>query len=357
MYAPKKDANIEDTALKIIGKSCALQCEWTAMQSDGYDVRAFLPKPDADGSKVAHEGVFLSVDGRPVSTRRGTPKKIVTVYKQRLRQTGLNLRCVKDAFLCMYIACPPGSYDANIEPSKDDVLFEREDVVLDAVRKLFVAHFPEVAVTAEAKDDSDPPTPVQETSNKGTSSPLHVNSSIRDKTYSSYSPRPDTTFSILEEVIPSGETHRATHVPPIWRSSMYGIDQEDLELLDSEAQPPVIEDDEEQRRAANASNPWTIAKMSASIKSKHPAGNGQLVTPAKSRKDATADSSSPIRTNTQMSLGPQTPQTSKVCVSSLPYTTHTHHIIEQSSPAPTNHHEVFPAKDILHLRCVILIYL
>ncbi|KAI0863215.1 hypothetical protein F4860DRAFT_469117 [Xylaria cubensis] len=34
------------------------------------------------------------------------------------------------------MSCPPGSYDANIEPSKDNVLFSDEQVVLEAFRRL-----------------------------------------------------------------------------------------------------------------------------------------------------------------------------------------------------------------------------
>ncbi|KAK8095938.1 hypothetical protein PG999_013960 [Apiospora kogelbergensis] len=34
---------------------------------------------------------------------------------------------IEDVFICLNITCPPGSYDANIEPSKDEVLFSDED--------------------------------------------------------------------------------------------------------------------------------------------------------------------------------------------------------------------------------------
>ncbi|KAF1959045.1 hypothetical protein CC80DRAFT_440228, partial [Byssothecium circinans] len=141
MYAPKKDANVEDAVLKVINKDCSLQCDWTAMESDGFEVHAYLPKPDAIGSKIANQGGFVSVDARPVSTARGTPKKIVTTFKERLCKCSPRLGSVREPFFCLNITCPPDSYDPNIEPAKDNVLFEDECLVIAIVDKLFASYY------------------------------------------------------------------------------------------------------------------------------------------------------------------------------------------------------------------------
>ncbi|KAF1975268.1 hypothetical protein BU23DRAFT_530447 [Bimuria novae-zelandiae CBS 107.79] len=299
MNAPKKDANVEDAVLKIIGKHCALQCDWTAMESEGFEIHAFLPKPDAVGSKIANEGAFFSVDGRPVSASRGTPKKIVASFKERLRRANPGLSSVRDPLFCINITCPPGSYDTNIEPAKDDVLFEREDIVVGAVTKLFAAYYPENAVVSNVDDEPESPVPPVLTA--------RVSSG--------------TALSILEEVRPVEKLHPPVSAPLRWRSNMYGIDEEDLELLDSENQPPVIEEEEEGRRAANVSNPWTIARMNAKVKTPQSKSNGQLMTPAKTHADVTMSLTSPApssNTHQPLLLEPLTQTVSRTNVSARP---------------------------------------
>ena len=139
VYVPKTDANVEDTVFKVIGKDCALQCNWTATETDGFEVQAFLPKSTADGSKIAHHGAFVSVDTRPVSSTRGTIKQIVTAFKTRLRKSNPSIGSVKDPFLCININCPPDSYDLNIEPAKDSVLFEDGDLVVRIVDNMLAS--------------------------------------------------------------------------------------------------------------------------------------------------------------------------------------------------------------------------
>jgi hypothetical protein len=73
---------------------------------------------------------------------------------------------------------------------------------------------------------------------------------------------------------------------------MYGIDEEDMQLL-SENQPPIVdEEEEEERRAPDVSNPWTIAKMNAAMKPKKTKSTLQLVTPMKGPRDVIKQSNS-----------------------------------------------------------------
>lgn len=101
-----------------------------------FTVEAFLPGAQADPSKIGN-GYYLSIDARPVSYEKGTMKKVVILYKKYIRASLVRASDkVKNPFIRMDIKCPVATYDANVEPAKDDVLFENESVVLECVEKL-----------------------------------------------------------------------------------------------------------------------------------------------------------------------------------------------------------------------------
>ncbi|KAH4214967.1 hypothetical protein HBI70_015340 [Parastagonospora nodorum] len=292
IYAPKTDSNIEDAILKVISKDCALQCDWTALESDGFEVHAFLPKPTANESKIANYGAFISIDSRPVSNSRGTIKQVVAAVKERLRKSSQSLTAVKDPFFCMNIICPPDSYDPNIEPAKDDVMFEDGKVVLDVVDKLLRSYYPEAMET-----EVEPPTPGQQ----------HAQSEFKQI----QDPMPNPVYlEPTTELVGKSKLDQQSK-DPRWRSSMYGIDEDDLEHL-QEDQPMVIEE-EEGRRAADISNPWTIARMNSIIKPKVSTTIDQLLSPVKGSSDVTMPPSSPSVAQTPLRKAqpePLTPQTS-----------------------------------------------
>ncbi|KAI4684840.1 uncharacterized protein J4E88_004281 [Alternaria novae-zelandiae] len=300
VYAPKADANIEDAVLKVIGKDCALQCDWTALVANDFEVHAFLPKPGASGPKIAHQGAFVSIDARPVSNSRGTIKRIITTYKERLRKSAPALAGVKDPFFCMNIICPPDSYDPNIEPAKDDVMFDNSEVVVAVVDKLLKAYYPEAIQDIPDIQDAEMPTSAQQ----------------------QYEPQFEELPSRIESPItihehePANRNEQPTTDPaqalPRWRSSMYGIDEEDLEFLQENPAPVVEEEEEKGLRAVEVSNPWTIARMNTTIKPKQAASNEQLLSPAKSQRGSEPHPSSPspaITPRRPLSAAPLTPQT------------------------------------------------
>lgn len=88
---------------------------------------------------MSNVGQYISVDSRPVSCQRGTLKQIVSLYKTHLRSATSNEGKSKilDPFLCLNLFCPPASYDANVEPAKDDVLFTNSELVLGIVERFF----------------------------------------------------------------------------------------------------------------------------------------------------------------------------------------------------------------------------
>jgi DNA mismatch repair ATPase MutL len=296
IYAPKASSNIEDAVFRVIGKDCALQCDWTAVESDGFEIQAFLPKSTTNGSKIANQGAFVSVDSRPVSSSRGTIKQIVVAFKERLRKSNSALANVKDPFFSMSISCPPDSYDPNIEPAKDDVLFDDSDVVLGAVDKLLRSYYPEAVI----EEESDPPTSAQRSYES------------RDNEMNTAAQFSSSEWVEFHRAIDEEPTSEQRSDLPQWRASMYGIDEEDLGCLQNNL-PPIIEEEELGRRAVEVSNPWTIARMNATIKPNKTAFNGQLLSPAKSHDEGRIlqSSSAPQTTPRKVSqINPLTPQTS-----------------------------------------------
>ncbi|CAJ2501441.1 Uu.00g042940.m01.CDS01 [Anthostomella pinea] len=128
-YAPNRDATIKEAIIQLesagIVASCSLKL---STLPSGYTLEAFIVKPDVDRHKAASTHRYFSVDGRPI-TAKGTMKKILAIYKEHLGD-------INDPFIRLNIVCPPGNYDANIEPSKDGILFAEEEVGLDGFRSL-----------------------------------------------------------------------------------------------------------------------------------------------------------------------------------------------------------------------------
>jgi DNA mismatch repair ATPase MutL len=298
VYAPKANANVQDAALKIVGKECALQYDWTALELDGFEVYAFIPKPTAIGSKIANHGAFTAVDSRPVSSKRGTLKKIAVAVRDRLRKANSTLANVKDPFFCLNIICPVDSYDPNIEPAKDDVIFGDENLILTIVDRLLVSYLTEkVNVTDSVEDIEDVAVTKLDQMPEVPESPS----------------RPPTSFSIHEDIPVMGTKlpdSAAQNQPPRWRSSIYGIEEEDLEFL-QENMHDMPEEEEGGRLDAAISNPWTIARINAPTKPKKPVGNRQLLSPAKSSGDVSIapHTPAPVITPRHMLVEPLTPQT------------------------------------------------
>ena len=301
VYAPKANANVEDAALKVVGRECALQCDRTALEMGGFELHAFLPKPTAIGLKVTNHSAFISVDSRPVSATRGTLKKIAAAVRDRLRKANLTVANTKDPFFCMNIICPVDSYDPNIEPAKDDVIFSDEDFIVALIDRLLVSYYPEDISSAGPIGETD-------TEDMVDMQPTQI-PDIKEslpRSYTPFSVHQDRSFE--ETKVPSSA---AQSQEPRWRSTMYGVDKEDLEFLQENA--PVAAEEEEGCHDAAISNPWTIARMNAPVRSKKPVSNGQLLSPAKSQGDTSTAPQSPAPAATprrSRPIEPLTPQTS-----------------------------------------------
>ncbi|KAK3666251.1 hypothetical protein LTR22_002915 [Elasticomyces elasticus] len=320
VYAPKPGGSIEDAALKIVGSACVSQCIWTVVEEHGFTLHAFVPRPDGDPAKVSNIGTFLCVDGRPVSAVRGTFKQMVKIFRDALKKSSPRFDGIKEPFIHLSVSCPSASYDPNIEPAKDDVLFEDTDVVIGLVRQLFAAVYPPVAAptnlepSQEKADTIAAPRPrrmiVDDDDFVTSLEPQH--SPPRER-----QPRTPIDHDPADQLMPPPRSERAVIAdddePPqrrAFRSNMYGCDEEDLDLLD--ARPPTgrteadFEDMRVARKDVNVSNPWVMAKMNTSLRAPaamvadeqeqepvHEAGHDSSAmlprSPARERRDAEHD--------------------------------------------------------------------
>jgi DNA mismatch repair protein MutL len=159
-YSPRPNGDIRGAVSQVIGRDAAMQCiekslifsnsldDSNVLQENDYClpdlalgrerfiIEAFLPMAGADLSKLGY-GQYVSIDARPVSHEKGTVKKMVTLFKKYLSSSFAETsHKVKNPFFRLNIKCSTASYDANVEPAKDNVLFGNEAAVIEAVENL-----------------------------------------------------------------------------------------------------------------------------------------------------------------------------------------------------------------------------
>jgi DNA mismatch repair protein MutL len=327
MYAPKVGGNAEDAAFKIVGAACASQCTWSVIEEHGFTLQAFLPKQDAVADKVSNVGAFVSVDRRPMAANRGVLKQVVKIFREALRRSDSRFESIKEPFLYLEITCPERSYDPNVEPAKDDVIFEDPDNVVAAARKLFAATYssreemlPTDATSKDAQaDPKEPNRAFGDVEDDFVTSleqvqPVDPSRSIDNRVIVSGVPStPSTRDPLVTNDFPVAAKARA------FRTNMYGCDEEDLDTMDARPSTGHTEADFEELRHAqkdvNVSNPWVMAKLNASNKQVGTASSG----PAKSasqqershqlNKDTTAFNLDSVALPTPRASSPTNPAT------------------------------------------------
>ncbi|KAG9238361.1 putative PMS1 protein like protein [Amylocarpus encephaloides] len=157
-FSPRSNGGIKEAVSQVIGKDASAQCmmksfvfpdcqtnqdqnpeECTSLRRDPatqYQVDLFLPRPDAEPGKIGHRQ-YLSIDSRPVSSDKGTMRKIVTSFKSHIKGRLRDSSEIKNPFLQLNIKCPTASYDPNVEPAKDDVIFADEALLVDSFDACF----------------------------------------------------------------------------------------------------------------------------------------------------------------------------------------------------------------------------
>ncbi|KAI4149311.1 MAG: hypothetical protein L6R39_002522, partial [Caloplaca ligustica] len=244
----------------------------------------------------------------------------------------------------MNLVCPPGSYDANVEPAKDDVLFTDPHHVLGLVESFFRSHYGELKPNDKSTMTGKRPsadsrsfdlllarkpsaatvyTPLSTAQSESfPSSALkhhlegtgHANAKSTKRVDSCHGAAYDdavdpTTQASLRyeaeelEVNQSSSARPPNGISQLWCRSMYpgGVDEE---FANPNSPPPSqISDEEEDIRDMTATNPWTLAKLNAPIRRQSQAehnsnGTGssqQVPTLAKGSGNLLQDLSSPVR--------------------------------------------------------------
>lgn len=254
-FVPRPKDGIREMVMQIAGKEVASQCAEKTISSDGDTVmgftsylpagprsslviRVFLPRADADLSKVKG-GQFASIDSRPVSCSRGFLKNIITSYKQHVRElagtTGHDIP--RDLFLYLSITCSHDSYDANVEPAKDDVLFEDEKALLLLADELFKSIY---------------------------TLPSHQKPGANEQ---SASPRQVPAVTDQAEALDGGKVASASIFNARPNSSGRSEGNEDSSdmILDDSVSPPEAS----RRNNQNTLNPWLITKLNTPAKEPH----------------------------------------------------------------------------------------
>ncbi|PSR90457.1 histidine kinase-like ATPase [Coniella lustricola] len=149
-YSPRPQANIKEAVIQVFGAETMSQFVAETISSmpnqanDGTEdeqefvIEAILPKPGQVSSKLP-KGSFFAIDSRPVSSHRGTAKLLLATFRSHIAKSALgseDQKVLKNSLLCVNIHCPSGSYDPNLEPSKNDVSFMSPFTIMELFERL-----------------------------------------------------------------------------------------------------------------------------------------------------------------------------------------------------------------------------
>ncbi|KAH8174057.1 histidine kinase-, DNA gyrase b-, and HSP90-like ATPase domain-containing protein [Sarocladium implicatum] len=146
-YCPMSGGTTYKAAVQLFGKDVSIkydtvsatsktsQLESLALDPHGFSIEAILPKPEHVAAPVK-SNAFLCVDQRPISPTRGFGKKLVSIVKKHIKQSTVATKLCSQMFICVHIRCPPGSYDPNLTPMKDEVVIHEEHTLLDMFERM-----------------------------------------------------------------------------------------------------------------------------------------------------------------------------------------------------------------------------
>ncbi|RDL36864.1 uncharacterized protein BP5553_06216 [Venustampulla echinocandica] len=314
-FALRPNDGVREAVSQVIGRVASLQCMQESLTfpetqaeegahtpnvasrpnkgsapNDKFQVDIFLPKPDAEPAKIG-QGQFLSIDGRPISHEKGTMRRIVAIYKSYIRGAFADTSELKNPFILLGIKCPVASYDPNVEPAKDDVLFANESLVLGSIESVFKQLYGDLKVIPSA---TRKPALSQKLDNPEllyTRKPAMSLTALQLSTAPSDEPLPAspsnnlvTPQALVSSVINGSvnELQSATlnvegindevgTTPRKWGFDMSNILSEDIEERRKSFHSNMFRtpgpacNESQQTESGHPLNPWVIAKMTAPI--------------------------------------------------------------------------------------------
>ncbi|KAI4178567.1 MAG: hypothetical protein LQ346_007404, partial [Caloplaca aetnensis] len=269
-------------------------------------------------------------------------RPIVQLFKSYLRSSASTTvdKKITDPFLCMNLVCPPRSYDANVEPAKDDVLFTNSSHVMALVESFLRNHYgglePKDKLTTKSNHSTPQarpfdvlmarkpppatvhhPVPLPTTTLQKEPADCDGDAGIEKPTRSNGDDHveggEDDCGDTSSRSRRDGEDHPELFSRPgpsnsagqSWRNSMYAGDDdgEVVHAILAIGNQSSEEEDEGDIRSITVTNPWTLAKLNAPVRSQKandqsetgPVRDQQLLTPAKAPEDLLGDLSSPLR--------------------------------------------------------------
>ncbi|KAF3200337.1 hypothetical protein TWF106_003391 [Orbilia oligospora] len=133
----------EQAVIKAFGAESNRHGRWIESKAEDGDVHveAFIAKPDADTNSISKRGVCVAYKNRPLSIIRsqGLAHSIYSLYKKqtKLAFAARSVDVPTEPLLFLNILSSVGKVDVNIEPAKDDVLFESNERVIGCIKECF----------------------------------------------------------------------------------------------------------------------------------------------------------------------------------------------------------------------------
>jgi hypothetical protein len=233
-----------------------------------------------------------------VTAARGTIKEVVKLYRHYIRNGATiiqDLPASFDPLIVMHISCPRGSYDVNVEPAKDEVMFINPESILSLVKSLFRDCYGEPSHSGSStnplhKADSTPASKssfsllLAKKPNSSIESTFEPAKQLLEFRQHALSPQLDDKAPVLNgqpqiqtetltlPVIRSRSSLEFTEknrtvdiVPPRARSTMYEFDEDDEMPPSSPGLDDVARDTGDVGDIA-ARNPWSLAKLNAPVR-------------------------------------------------------------------------------------------
>ncbi|KAG6002100.1 hypothetical protein E4U21_003452 [Claviceps maximensis] len=145
-YSPASAASGREAILQLFGTSLVENCteiSETIPETSEYDLGHSSNSADwifsghiglQPSTRTCKQGVFISIDGRPMSSSWHISKKIVNLVKSstmKIKEHTNSSSSTGHLFVQLSIQCPPMSYDPNIAARKDEVLLSDEKSFLE----------------------------------------------------------------------------------------------------------------------------------------------------------------------------------------------------------------------------------